>query len=75
MWGRHEEGMHGMHGMGMEHHPEILWTMWDKLDDKTKKTLLMRKIDERIMMKEQWIQHLQHRIETYKMLKKTIESM
>ena len=63
--------------MGMEHgmNPDVRMMMWEKLDDKTKKMLVMRKLDAKIMMKEGWIKHIQYKIETLKMIKQAIEKM
>jgi hypothetical protein len=68
------EGHMGMHGMGMQQ-PDILWAMWEKLDDKTKKSLAIRKIDQKIMEKEAMIKHLQFKIETLRMMKQWMEKM
>jgi len=68
----------GMYGVGMEHgmgKPDVLWAMWEKLDDKTKKSLAMRKIDEKIMEKEAWIKHLQFKVESLRMMKQWMEKM
>jgi hypothetical protein len=72
------EGHTGMHGMGMEHEmmkPDMLWMMWEKLDDKTKKSLAMRKIDQKIMDKEAMIKHMQFKIEILRMMKQWMEKM
>jgi hypothetical protein len=68
----------GHMGMGMEHgmmRPDMLWMMWEKLDDKTKKSLAMRKIDQKIMDKEAMIKHIQFKIETLRMMKQMVEKM
>ncbi len=72
MYGR-SEGHGGTEHHGMEH--SCMSMMWDKVDDKTKKMLMMRMLDEKIMMKEHWITHLQHKVETMKMIKTMMEKM
>jgi hypothetical protein len=49
--------------------------MWEKLDEKTKKMVMSRMLEEKIMMKEAWIKHLQHKIETMKMIKVAMDKM
>lgn len=49
--------------------------MWEKLDEETKKQLMMRKLDERIMKKEFKIEYLQHKVETLKMMKTWMEKL
>jgi len=65
------------HGMMMQHDPEMMkWMMiWEKLDEKTKKTLMLRMLDGKIMMKEGMIKHFQYKIETMKLLKAALEKM
>ncbi len=64
------------HGhMGMEHVDPIMMAIWQKADDETKKMWTLRMLDEKIMMKEVMVKHLQHKIETMKMLKSKIEKM
>ncbi len=76
MFGRSEGKMGMEHGMGMEHHHDpCMGMMWEKFDDKTKKMIMMRMLDEKIMMKEHWIQHLQFKVESMKMLKSMMEKM
>jgi hypothetical protein len=72
MWGKSKMGMEGM---GMEHVDPILMAIWHKADDATKKMWMMRMLDEKIMMKEVHITHMQHKLETMKMLKSAIEKM
>lgn len=73
MWGKSEGKME--HGMGMEHVDPLMMAIWHKSDDATKKMWAMRMLDEKIMMKEFWIKHMQHKLETMKMLKTTMEKM
>ncbi len=70
------QGKPGMHGMGMEHglKPALLMMMWEKLDEKSRKMLVMRMLDEKIMMKENFVRHMQHKIETYKMVKQMLDN-
>jgi hypothetical protein len=49
--------------------------LWEKLGDAEKKMLMMRKLDAKIMKKEQWIKDLQYKVETLKMIKGWIEKM
>ncbi len=71
------EGSKGMHGMGGEHgmKPAMLWLMWEKMDPSAKKTIVMRMLDEKIMKKEAHIRYLQHKVETYKMVKQMMDKM
>jgi hypothetical protein len=49
--------------------------LWEKLGDAEKKMFMMRKLDAKIMKKEQWIKNLQYKVETLKMIKGWIEKM
>jgi hypothetical protein len=64
--------MHEQKGEGKEHEMMMLW---EKLGDAEKKTLMMRKLDAKIMKKEQWIKDLQYKVETLKMIKGWIEKI
>lgn len=68
------EHMEMMHGKESEM-DEKMKMMWEKLDEKTRKMMMLRMMDEKIMMKEGWIRHLQHKVETLKMLKAAMEKM
>ena len=57
--------------MGKEH----MMMLWEKLGDSEKKTLMLRILDAKIMKKEQWIEDLQYKVETLKMIKMWIEKM
>ncbi|RPI40460.1 MAG: hypothetical protein EHM53_01845 [Methanoregulaceae archaeon] len=46
---------------------------WESLDDKTKKEIILRKLNERIMHKEFKINYKQHKVETLKMIKAAME--
>jgi hypothetical protein len=73
---RHEVIMEGK--MGMEHGEQDMdhmKMMWEKLDEKTKKMVMSRMLEEKIMMKEAWIKHLQHKIDTMKMIKGAMDKM
>jgi len=61
--------------MGMEHVDPVMMAIWMKSDDATKKMWTLRMLDEKIMMKDAWIKHMQHKMETIKMLKSMIEKM
>ena len=72
-----EEGKEHMM-MGKEHMmmgEENMMMLWEKLGDSEKKMLMLRILDARIMKKEQWIEDLQHKVETLKMIKMWIEKM
>ncbi|MDD1652344.1 MAG: hypothetical protein LUO86_04850 [Methanomicrobiales archaeon] len=60
---------------GMEHVDPVMMAIWMKADDATKKMWTLRMLDEKIMMKETMIKHMQHKMETVKMLKSMIEKM
>jgi len=61
--------------MGMEGVDPVMMAIWNKADDDTKKMWTLRMLDEKIMMKEAMVRHLQHKLETVKMLKSKIEKM
>jgi hypothetical protein len=71
------EESRGMHGMTGEHgmKPALLWLMWEKMDPSSKKTIIMRMLDEKIMKKEARIKYLQHKVETYKMVKQMMDKV
>ena len=54
--------------------PEVVM-LWDKLGDSEKKTLMLRKLEGKIMKKESKIKLLQHKVETLKTIKSMIEKM
>ncbi len=64
--------MHEQKEEGKEHEMMMLW---EKLGDSEKKTLMLRKLDAKIMKKEQWIKDLQYKVETLKMIKTWVEKM
>jgi hypothetical protein len=72
------EGPMGMH-YGMQHDmsKKSDWItkkmIWEKLDDDAKKEYLLRKLDEKIMKKEQRIKLAEHKLETLRILKLRIE--
>jgi len=54
---------------------EMMMMLFDKLSDSEKKALMLRKLDGKIMMKENKIKLLQYKIETLKTIKSIIEKM
>ena len=54
---------------------KMMMMLWEKLSDNEKKTLMLRKLDAKIMKKEQWIKDLQYKVETLKMIRTWIEKM
>jgi len=64
--------MHEQKEEGKEHEMMMLW---EKLGDSEKKTLMLRKLDAKIMKKEQWIEDLEYKVKTLKMIKGWIEKM
>ena len=72
MMHEHSEGGPGMHGTEQK---KWMMMLWEKLGDSEKKTLATRMLDERIMKKELKIKHLEHKVETLKMIKKWVEKM
>ena len=46
---------------------------WESLDDETKKEIILRKLNERIMHKEFKIEYKKHKVETLKMIKQAME--
>jgi hypothetical protein len=46
---------------------------WESLDEATRKAIIMRKLDERIMHKEFKIGYKKHKVETLKMIRQAIE--
>jgi hypothetical protein len=54
---------------------EMMMMLFDKLSDSEKKVLMLRKLEGKIMMKEDKIKLLQHKVETLKTIKSMIEKM
>jgi len=54
---------------------EMMLLLFDKLSDSEKKALMLRKLEGKIMMKEEKIKLLQHKVETLKTIKSMIEKM
>jgi len=54
---------------------EMMLLLFDKLSDSEKKALMLRKLEVKIMMKEDKIKLLQHKLETLKTVKSMIEKM
>ena len=46
---------------------------WESLDEATRKAIVMRKLDERIMHKEFKIGYKKHKVETLKMIRQALE--
>jgi hypothetical protein len=68
------EGPMGMHhNMGKKGDWITKKMIWEKLDDDAKKEYLVRKLDEKIMKKEQRIKLAEHKLETLRILKLRIE--
>jgi len=65
MYGHEEEGKKS----------EMMAMLWEKLGDSEKKALILRKLEGKIMMKENKIKFLQHKVETLKTIKSWIEKM
>ena len=53
----------------------MMMMLFDKLSDSEKKALMLRKLEGKIMMKENKIKLLQHKVETLKTIKSMIEKM
>ena len=70
MWGKM-----GMTDEGMEHADPMMMMIWEKMDDENKKKIMERMLDEKIMMKENMIAHLEYKSETMKMIKTMMEDM
>jgi len=54
---------------------EMMMMLWDKLGDSEKKALMLRKLEGKILKKENKIMLLQHKVETLKTIKSWIEKM
>jgi hypothetical protein len=68
------EGPMGMHhDMGKKGDWITKKMIWEKLGDDAKKEYLLRKLDEKIMKKEQRIKLAEHKLETLRILKLRIE--
>jgi len=50
----------------------MLEKMWDELDDDQKRTIILRMIDSKILMKENMIKYLKYKVETFNMVKDMI---
>ncbi|MBP1929752.1 hypothetical protein J2741_002348 [Methanolinea mesophila] len=58
-----------MHQQG----PVLKELVWDHLTEEQKKKIVLRMMDEKIKMKEAFIQHMQFKVETYKMIRQMLE--
>ena len=47
--------------------------LWEKLGDSEKKVLMIRKLEGKIIKKEHMIKQLQHKVETLKTIKSSLE--
>ena len=64
-----------MHEQKEEGKKSEMMMLFDKLSDSEKKALMLRKLEGKIMMKEDKIKLLQHKVETLKTIKSMIEKM
>ncbi len=65
--------MHGQGGgPGMQPQDLIMMKIWEDLSDDQKAQLIGRMIDAKIMMKENMIEYLKFKVETFKMVKDMI---
>ena len=64
-----------MHEQKEEGKKSEMMLLFDKLSDSEKKALMLRKLEVKIMMKEDKIKLLQHKLETLKTVKSMIEKM
>lgn len=61
-------------GMGMMKWQEVLMQeMWETLTSDQKKTLMKRMVDEKILLKQDFLKHFQFRIETMKMVRQMLD--
>ena len=64
---------HGMHVEESTQIHELLVTrLWDEMTEDQKIVLTKRMIDGKIMMKENMIEHIEHEIDTIKLMKEFI---
>ena len=61
------------HGPMHQAGPILKELVWDHLTEEQKKRIVLRMMDERIKMKEAMIQHMQFKVETYKMIRQMLE--
>lgn len=64
---------HMGHYMGSGAQGYLIDAMWKQLSEDQVRTLLTRMLDEKIMKKEQMIQTMQHKLETYRMARQMLE--
>ena len=64
-----------MHEQKEEGKKSEMVMLWDKLGDSEKKALMLRKLEGKILKKENKIMLLQHKVETLKTIKSWIEKM
>jgi len=53
--------------------PILKELVWDTLTEEQKKKIILRMMDEKIKMKEAFIQHMQFKVETFKMVRQMLE--
>ena len=73
---RQGAGMMGHMGGGPMMHqagPILKELVWDTLTEEQKKKIILRMMDEKIKMKEAFIQHMQFKVETFKMVRQMLE--
>ena len=61
------------HHGGYGAHDMLLGKMYDLLDEDEMRQLMVRMIDSRIKMKEQHVELMQYKIETYRMAREMLE--
>ncbi|KAF5082623.1 hypothetical protein [Methanoculleus horonobensis] len=61
------------HHGGYGAHDMLLIKMYDLLDEDEMRQLMVRMIDSRIKMKEQHVELMQYKIETYRMAREMLE--
>lgn len=60
---------HGMQEGGMQAQEMLMEKIWEDLTDDQKTQLIGRMIDAKIQMKENMIEHLKFKIDTFRMVK------
>jgi methionine salvage enolase-phosphatase E1 len=72
----HRKELKHVHGQkGEDRKSEMVVMLWEKLGDSEKKALMLRKLEGKIMKKEHTIKLLQHKVETLKTVKSSIEKI
>lgn len=60
---------------GLEKAGMMMKTIWDKLPDEAKKALAMMALDQRVLMNEIKMKHIEHQNDMLKTLKTWVEKM